>query len=134
MDTFKRQDNDTLKKLCPPENNCDVLIVLYNLTNKFQPLNLSVNEVAKSFIQNNYNDWFADWHLRSFKIEKILPMLKYHPNFRIWSPYMREGLEKRRWSEGSILQVYRKMCRILRISMKKLRIHLEHSFLTLLNC
>ena len=83
MDTFKRQDNDTLKKLCPPENNCDVLIVLYNLTNKFQPLNLSVNEVAKSFIQNNYNDWFADWHLRSFKIEKILPMLKHHPNFRI---------------------------------------------------
>ena len=100
MDTFKRQDNDTLKKLCPPENNCDVLIVLYNLTNKFQPLNLSVNEVAKSFIQNNYNDWFADWHLRSFKIEKILPMLKYHPNFRIWSPYMREGLEKKKIVRG----------------------------------
>ena len=100
MDTFKRQDNDTLKKLCPPENNCDVLIVLYNLTNKFQPLNLSVNEAAKSFIQNNYNDWFADWHLRSFKIEKILPMLKYHPNFRIWSPYMREGLEKKKIVRG----------------------------------
>ena len=100
MDTFKRQDNDTLKKLCPPENNCDVLIVLYNLTNKFQPLNLSVNEVAKSFIQNNYNDWFADWHLRSFQIEKILPMLKYHPNFRIWSPYMREGLEKKKIVRG----------------------------------
>ena len=36
MDTFKRQDNDTLKKLCPPENNCDVLIVLDDLTNNFQ--------------------------------------------------------------------------------------------------
>ena len=59
MDTFKGQDNDTLKKLCT-ENNCDVVIVPHNLTNKLQPLDLSVNKAAKSFIQNNYNDWFAD--------------------------------------------------------------------------
>ena len=59
MDTFKGQDNDTLKKLCA-ENNCDVVIVPHNLTNKFQPLDLSENTVAKSFIQNKYNDWFAD--------------------------------------------------------------------------
>ena len=59
MDAFKGQDNDTLKKLCA-KNNCDVVIVPYNLTNKFQPLDLSVNKTAKSFIQNKYNDWFAD--------------------------------------------------------------------------
>ena len=59
MDTFIGQDNDTLKKLCT-ENNCDVVIVPHNLTNKLQPLDLSVNKAAKSFIQNNYNDWFAD--------------------------------------------------------------------------
>ena len=35
MDNFKGQDNDILKKLCA-ENNCDVVIVLHNLTNKFQ--------------------------------------------------------------------------------------------------
>ena len=36
-----------------------VVIVPHNLTNKFQPLDLSVNKAAKSFIQNKYNDWFA---------------------------------------------------------------------------
>ena len=50
MDTFKGQDNVRLKKLCA-ENN---------LTNKLQQLNLSVNKATKSFIQNKYNDWFAE--------------------------------------------------------------------------
>ena len=59
MDTFKGQDNDTLKRLCT-ENSCDVVIVPHNLTNNFQPLDLSINKAAKSFIQNKYNDWFAD--------------------------------------------------------------------------
>ena len=59
MDTFKGQDNDTLKKLSV-ENNCHVVIVPHNLTNKFQTLDFSVNKAAKSFIQSKYNDWFAD--------------------------------------------------------------------------
>ena len=59
MDTFKGQNNDTLMKLCA-ESNCDVVIVPHNLTNKFQPSDLSVNKAAKSFIQDKYNDWFAD--------------------------------------------------------------------------
>ena len=46
MDTFK---------LCA-ENKCDVVIVPHNLTNKFLPLDLSVNMAANSFIQNKYND------------------------------------------------------------------------------
>ena len=59
MDTSKGQDNGTLKRLCA-ENNFDVVIVSRNLTYKFQPLDLSVNKVVKSFIQNKYNDWFAN--------------------------------------------------------------------------
>ena len=59
MDTFKGQDNDTVKKLCA-ENSCDVVIVPHNLTNKFQPLDLSVKKPVRSFIQNKHNDWFAD--------------------------------------------------------------------------
>ena len=82
VDTFKGQDNDKLNKLSA-ENNCDVVIVPHNLTNKFQALDLSVNKAAKSFFQNKYNDWFSDELLRSFKMEKILPMLKYHLNYRI---------------------------------------------------
>ena len=57
--TFKGQGNDTLKKLCA-ENNCDVIVPHNNLTNKFQPLDLSIDKAAKSFIQNKCNDWFAD--------------------------------------------------------------------------
>ena len=33
MDAFKGQQNDTLKELCS-ENNCKVVIVPHNLTNK----------------------------------------------------------------------------------------------------
>ena len=58
MDTFKGQDNDALKKLCA-ETNCDLVIVPHNLTNKSQPLDLSVNKVGKSYTQNKHNDRFA---------------------------------------------------------------------------
>ena len=34
MDTFKCQDNDTLKALCF-ENNCEIVIVPHNPTSKF---------------------------------------------------------------------------------------------------
>ena len=70
MDTFRGQDNDTLKKLCA-ENNCDVVIVPHNPTNKSQPLDLSVNKAAKSLIQSKYNDWFVDWYNHVIK-EKVM--------------------------------------------------------------
>ena len=59
MDTFKGQDNDTLKELCS-QNNCEVVIVPHNLTHKFQSLDISVNKAAKAFIQNLYNEWFSN--------------------------------------------------------------------------
>ena len=59
MDTFKGQDNDTLKKLCA-ENNCEVVMVPHNITIKFQPLDSSAKKATKPFIQNKYNGWFAD--------------------------------------------------------------------------
>ena len=59
MDTFKGQDNNRLRELCS-ENYCEVVIVAHNLTNKLQPLDFSVNKVAKAFIQNMYNWWFSN--------------------------------------------------------------------------
>ena len=59
MDTFKGQDNEAIKTLCL-EHYCGIVIVPHNLTHKFQPLDLTVNKSAKSFIQNMYNKWFAD--------------------------------------------------------------------------
>ena len=58
MDTFKGQDNNVLKELCE-KNFCEVVIVPHNLTNKFQPLDISVNKAAKSFISEKYNTWMA---------------------------------------------------------------------------
>ena len=41
MDTFKGQGSDRLREFCS-ENYCEVVIVPHNLTNKFQPLDISV--------------------------------------------------------------------------------------------
>ena len=59
MDTFKGQENDIVLDLCK-KHFCQVLIVPHNLTNKFQPLDVTVNKPAKSFISNLYNEWFAE--------------------------------------------------------------------------
>ena len=59
MDTFKGQDNVILKEFCS-KSRCEIVIVPHNLTNKFQPLDLTVNKAAKAFFQNQYNDWFSD--------------------------------------------------------------------------
>ena len=66
MGTFKWQDNDILKEFCS-KNRCEVVIVPINLTNKFQPLDLSVNKAAKAFIQNQHNDWFSNQVARQLK-------------------------------------------------------------------
>ena len=58
MDTFKGQDNDVILDLCE-KHMCQVVIVPHNLTNKFQPLDITVNKPAKSFISNKYNEWFS---------------------------------------------------------------------------
>ena len=69
MDTFKGQDNDIIKEFCS-KNRCEVVIVPHNLTNKFQPLDLTVNKAGKAFIQNQYNDWFSDQVARQLKSGK----------------------------------------------------------------
>ena len=59
MDTFKCQDNEEMKQLYA-KNNCELVIVPHNLTNKFQPLDISINQSAKKFISNKVNAWYAD--------------------------------------------------------------------------
>ena len=58
MDTFIGQDNDEIAKLCG-KNNCALIIVPHNLTNKFQPLDITVNKPAKSFIKDKYM-WYNE--------------------------------------------------------------------------
>ena len=66
MDTFKDSDNKEMKRLCP-KNNCELVIVLHNLTNKFQPLNISINQSANKFMSNKFNAWHPD------RVSKQLP-------------------------------------------------------------
>ena len=59
MDTFKGQGSDEVAKLCR-KNNCDLIIVPHNLTNNFQPLDITVNKPAKNFIKDKYNVWHTE--------------------------------------------------------------------------
>ena len=74
IDTFKGQDNNTLRELWG-KNNCDIMIVPDNLTNMFQPSDLSVNEAAKHSSKTNIMTDLLIRYLRNFKIEQILSML-----------------------------------------------------------
>ena len=51
MDTFKWQDNDEVAEVCR-KNSCALTIVPHDLTNKFQPLDITFNKPAKSFIKD----------------------------------------------------------------------------------
>ena len=82
MDTFKGQDNNVLKEWCE-KNFCEKVIVPHNLTNKFQPLDLSVNKPGESFISEKYNTWMAkevsnqlQREISPVKIDLILGIIK----------------------------------------------------------
>ena len=59
MDTFKGQDNKEMKRLCA-KNNCELVIIPHNLTNKFQPSDININQSAKKLISNKFNACYAD--------------------------------------------------------------------------
>ena len=67
MDTFQRQINGILKEFCS-KNRSEIVIVLHNLNNKFEPLDLTVNKAANNLILNRHKEWFSDqivWQLKS---------------------------------------------------------------------
>ena len=59
MGTFKGQNNEEVAKLCR-ENNYVFIIVPHNLTNTFQPLDITFNKPGKSFIKEKYNIWYTE--------------------------------------------------------------------------
>ena len=70
MSTFKGQDNDEVAKLCH-KNNCTLIIVPHNLTKRFQPLDITVNKPAKSFIKYKYNMWYTEQDVKNLKEGKV---------------------------------------------------------------
>ena len=59
LDTFKGQDNEGIKSLCL-ENNCELVIVPHNLTNKFKALDVTIRQKAKKFVSNQSNKLYAE--------------------------------------------------------------------------
>ena len=51
MDTFKHQDNENIKS-SSLQNSCELVIRPQNLTNKFQPLDIIINQKAQKFVSN----------------------------------------------------------------------------------
>ena len=59
ISTFKGQDNEEEAKLwC--ENNCVLIIVPHKLISKFQPLDITLNNPAKSLIEERNNIWYTE--------------------------------------------------------------------------
>ena len=57
--TFRGQCTERiLSKL--EENNVRVVIIPANCTDRLQPLDLSVNKVAKDFLRTQFSNWYAD--------------------------------------------------------------------------
>ena len=59
MDTFKGQDNNEIKEMCL-KDDCELVIVSHNLTNKLQPLDISINQKARKLISHKFHKWYAD--------------------------------------------------------------------------
>ena len=76
MDAFKGQDNAEIKALCL-KNNCELVMVPDNLTNKFQLLDISINKKAKNFISHKFNTWYEDRVSEQLKKVQLQVMRKY---------------------------------------------------------
>lgn len=74
------------------ENSCDVVIVRHNLTNEFQPQDLSVNKAVKAFIQNKYNNWFADQV--SVQLQNGTDLKSLHVELSIGTPTLRSKMKR----------------------------------------
>ena len=57
-DLFRAQHTHTLKDLMTA-NNCILQKVPVNMTHHLQPLDISINGLAKKFMRNKYEDWYA---------------------------------------------------------------------------
>ena len=58
MDNFKGLVTDSVKDILE-ENNVHIAFVPPNTTDLLQPLDVSVNKPAKSFIRQKFDDWYA---------------------------------------------------------------------------
>ena len=58
FDVFKGQKTERVQHLIA-DNNCVCVFVPANMTNYFQPLDLTVNGPAKQFLKGKFQEWYA---------------------------------------------------------------------------
>ncbi len=59
FDRFKGQCTPTVLQLLS-DNNIQIVIVPANLTNRLQPLDVSVNKSLKDFIRKKFSTWYSE--------------------------------------------------------------------------
>ena len=119
MDTFKGQDNEKMKRLCA-NNNCELVIVPYNLTNKFQPLDVSINQLAKKWISNKFNAWHGDRVSKQLSNGVATGDVKVPSSWVIWNLFMLGGLLRHAIISNT------KIIRLLKLSMLQVSARLLH--------
>ena len=58
-DVFTGQTTENVKE-CIERNDCVIVYVPNNMTHYFQPLDITVNAVAKNFLKNKFELWYAN--------------------------------------------------------------------------
>ena len=69
MNTFMGQDNMNIESLCL-KNNSELVIVLHNLTKKFQPFGATINKKARKFFSSRINRWCTEKASRQLTNDK----------------------------------------------------------------
>ena len=86
MDNFKGQITSSVTSLLE-ENNIHVCLLPPNTTDRLQPMDISVNKLAKDFLRRRFEDWYSQQitkQLQGNEIESVdlqpinlgLPVLK----------------------------------------------------------
>ena len=59
-------------------NHCVTVYVPENLTHVFQPLDLAINGVAKSFLKSKFSEWYSKEIAKAFDKGQDIHEVKFH--------------------------------------------------------
>ena len=93
FDNFKGQLTDNVFQLLE-RNNIDTVFVPANCTDRLQPLDLSVNELAKDFLRDKFQIWHSDQifdHLQDDLSPVAEPVVKFPLN--VMKPLVLQWME-----------------------------------------
>ena len=77
FDVFKGQKAKRVANLIE-ENECVCVYVPRNLTHEFQPLDVTVNGIAKLFLNKKFRDWYANQITKKFEQGKYVYEIVVH--------------------------------------------------------